>query len=214
LRVVTFLAAAIALSVSAAASAQTARPSLQDSFRLGNARGALCQMQSQGSDPAIKGMFDRSWAIVCRDAARPVGQVYALRDDAAATAGLSASRGAGVACEAGETATDIADVGRVSVMLCRLDEANVGYKIYRIRIGKVTYAAQGLAGYDSALELGLRTIVTDRTSPRRALPIPSLSRASRPARSIRRRRWPRAIAATMPATTPRPPNSSTHCRTA
>jgi CHAT domain-containing protein len=156
------LAAAIALLASASASAQNARPSLQDSFRLGNARGALCQMQSQGNDPAIKGMFDRSWAIVCRDAARPVGQVYALREDGTATARLAASRGAGVACEAGETNANIADVGQVAVTLCRLDEANVGYKIYRIRIGKVTYAAQGLAGYDSALELGLRTIVADR----------------------------------------------------
>ena len=162
MRVVTLFAAAIALTASASASAQSGRPSLQDSFRLGNARGALCQMQSQGSDPAIKGMFDRSWAIVCRDAARPVGHVFALREDDTAEARLAASHGTGVTCQPGETTADIADVGRVSVTTCRLNEAEVGYKIYRIRIGRVTYAAQGLAGYDGALELGLRTIVTDR----------------------------------------------------
>jgi len=162
MRLVTVLATAIALIASTSASPQSARPSLQDSFRLGNARGALCQMQSQGNDPAVESMFDRSWAIVCRDAARPVGQIYALRDDTTVAARLAASRGTGVACEAGETGADIADLGRVAVTLCRLDEANVGYKIYRVRIGKVTYAAQGLAGYDSALELGLRTIVADR----------------------------------------------------
>ncbi|HEX8058651.1 MAG TPA: tetratricopeptide repeat protein, partial [Novosphingobium sp.] len=162
MRVVTFFAAGLALTASASASAQSVRPSLQDSFRLGNARGALCQMQSQGSDPAISGMFDRSWAIVCRDAARPVGQIYALRDDATVQTRLAASRGAGITCDSGETSTEITDLGTVAVTSCRLDESNVGYKIYRIRIGKVTYAAQGLAGYDSALELGLRTIVADR----------------------------------------------------
>lgn len=162
MRIVSVLTAAIALMASASASAQSARPTLQDSFQLGNARGALCQMQSQASDPAVEGMFDRSWAIVCRDAARPVGQVYALRDDATVTARLTASRGAAAACQSDEASTAIADVGQVAVTQCRLEEANVGYKIYRIRIGKVTYVAQGLTGYDSALELGLRTIVADR----------------------------------------------------
>src|SRR5690349_14393387 len=51
--------AGIALAGSTA-SARDARPSLQDSFRLGNARGALCQMQSRGADPVATGMFDRA----------------------------------------------------------------------------------------------------------------------------------------------------------
>ena len=93
MRTVTLSIAMTALAATASAHAQEARPSLQDSFRLGNARGALCQMQSQSSDPAVQGMFDRAWAIVCRDAARPVGKVYALRDDA--TARLIAARDSG-----------------------------------------------------------------------------------------------------------------------
>ena len=159
-RTVTLSIAMTALAATASAHAQEARPSLQDSFRLGNARGALCQMQSQSSDPAVQGMFDRAWAIVCRDAARPVGKVYALRDDA--TARLIAARDSGTVCESAETTITLADIGPVSVSECRLAEANIGYKIYRIQAGKVTYAAQGLSGYDSALELALRTIVTDR----------------------------------------------------
>jgi CHAT domain-containing protein len=162
LRVVTILSAAIALSAPAVASAQSARPTLQDSFRLGNAAGALCQMQSQNRDPAAPGMFDRAWSIVCRDAARPIGQVYALRNGEDAPTRLAASRDPAVTCAAGETSVAIADLGQVAVTQCRLNEANVGYKIYRTRIGKVTYVAQGLAGYDSAIELGLRTIVADR----------------------------------------------------
>ncbi|MBY8822785.1 CHAT domain-containing protein [Sphingomonas colocasiae] len=145
----------------AAAPAQSARPSLQDSFRLGNAGGSLCQMQSQNADPAARGMFDRAWSIVCRDAARPIGQIYALRDAEDGPARLAASRETPVTCD-GEASAPVADLGTVSVTTCRLANANVGYKIYRTRIGRVTYLAQGLAGYDSALELGLRTIVADR----------------------------------------------------
>jgi CHAT domain-containing protein len=153
--------AGIALAGSTA-SAREARPSLQDSFRLGNTRGALCQMQSRGADLVATGMFDRAWSIVCRDAATPVGQVYALRDGAAADARLAASRG-GATCAAEASDVQIADVGRVAVTQCRLAQAQVGYKVYRARIGKVTYVAQGLDGYDSALRIALRTIVTNRT---------------------------------------------------
>ena len=48
MRIVAFLSAAtVVLTVSTPAQAQSARPSLQDSFRLGSAAGTLCQMQSQ-----------------------------------------------------------------------------------------------------------------------------------------------------------------------
>lgn len=162
MRIVTFLSAALLLTAPSAVQAQGARPSLQDSFRLGNAGGAICQMQSQNGDPAAPGMFDRVWAIVCRDAARPIGRIYALRNDDGVLARLAASRDTAIVCDPGENGVTLADLGQASVTQCRLADANVGYRIYRTRIGKVTYIAEGLAGYDSALELGLRTIVTDR----------------------------------------------------
>lgn len=162
MRIVTILAAAISLSAASAVPAQSARPSLQDSFRLGNARGALCQMQGRGSDPAVAGMFDRAWTIVCRDAARPVGQVYALRGDATVAERIAASRDGAVTCEPDASSMTLPGVGQVAVSRCKLDQADIGYAIYRTRIGKVTYVAQGLSGYASALELGLRTVVTDR----------------------------------------------------
>jgi CHAT domain-containing protein/tetratricopeptide (TPR) repeat protein len=164
LRVDVFTLPCLVLALAAApsaASAQSARPSLQDSFRLGNAGGALCQMQNQNSDPVARGMFDRAWSIVCRDAARPIGQIYALRDGDDAIARLAASRDTPVTCS-GESRLPVSGLGTVDVTACRFDSVNVGYKIYRTRIGRVTYVAQGLAGYDSALELGLRTIVADR----------------------------------------------------
>jgi len=164
LRVGVFTTVGFILALAATPSvapAQSARPSLQDSFRLGSAGGALCQMQNQNIDPVMHGMFDRAWSIVCRDAARPIGQIYALRDGDDAITRLAASRDTPVTC-AGDTSVPVADLGTVTVTQCQLDNANVGYKIYRTRIGRVTYVAQGLAGYDSALELGLRTIAADR----------------------------------------------------
>lgn len=157
---------AVALAIIAApngATAQNARPSLQDSFRLGGAGGTLCAMQSQNGDPAAQGMFDRAWSIVCRDSAQAVGQVYALRGGSeAALARVSAARKAAITCDDRAIDSRVADVGPVAVRQCRLNTINIGYKIYSAQIGRVTYVAQGLAGYDSALELGLRTVVADR----------------------------------------------------
>jgi CHAT domain-containing protein len=120
-------------------------------------------MQSQNSDPATQGMFDRAWSIVCRDAAQPVGQVYALRGSSeAALARVTAARKVTIACDDGTSDATVADVGPVAVHQCRLIGVNIGYKIYIAQMGKVTYVAQGLAGYDSALELALRTVVADR----------------------------------------------------
>lgn len=164
MRADTFLAsilALVAVAPPAAAAAQSTSPSLQDSFRLGSGGGVLCQVQNRGTDPAIKGMFDRAWAIVCRDAARPVGQLYAFRDGADALPRLAAARGFAVSCGA-ESETAIDDLGAVATSACKLGDADVGYTIYRHRTGRFTYYAQGLSGYDSALRLALRTVALDR----------------------------------------------------
>ena len=58
---------------------RAATPGLADSFRLGSGGGVLCRVQTRSSDAAMATMFDRSWAIVCRDAAKPIGTVRALR---------------------------------------------------------------------------------------------------------------------------------------
>jgi CHAT domain-containing protein len=114
-------------------------------------------------DAATTGMFDRTWSIVCRDAARAVGQVRALRvspTDAAQR--LSAIRASEVDCNGQSEPVDVADLGSVPVLQCRLKSANVGYHVYQYQRGRITYVAEGLAGYDSALELALRTIVADK----------------------------------------------------
>ena len=139
------------------------RPLLQDSFRIGSGDGALCQAQSANADPAARTMFDRAWNLVCRDVARPVGQIYALRrgdGEAALLDRLAASRRAAVTCSAAGGVT-LPGIGAATVRNC-----SGGAGVYRILIverGKTVYVAQGLNAYASALDLGLRTVMLGRT---------------------------------------------------
>ena len=78
------------LSLMLLASATAAPPAMAadslsptDSFRIGTA-GVLCTAQSQAAAPALRGLFDRGYRIICRDAAAPVGNLYALRSGAPA----------------------------------------------------------------------------------------------------------------------------------
>lgn len=145
--------------------AQDLRPSLEDSFRLGSGTGLLCRVQSRLTDPALSTMFDRAYSIVCRDAAEPVGHIYALRsntDPIARLAGLRADR---VQCSSDATSETLETIGSAQRQQCTLSAAPVGYTVYRHSDGNTEYVAEGLTGYDSALQLGLRTIVADQILP-------------------------------------------------
>ena len=153
-------AATAALPLVAAAAAD--RPiSLQDSFRLGSGGGILCSAQLTTDDKATSDMFDRAYAITCRDAAVPVGQIYALKErggDPAAR--LAAIRADKAACQAPQR-QPVEGLGDAEVTACTVKDADVGYRVYAARDGGTLYVAEGLASYDSALLLGLRTIIAD-----------------------------------------------------
>lgn len=145
--------------------ALAAPPSLLDSFRLGDGGGVLCQVQTRSHDAALSDMFDRAWAIVCRDAAKPIGTLRAIRGPvSAAEARLAASRAGDVVCVSESTET-VEGLGSVAVKTCRLKNAAIGYKVYTYRKGPVLWVAEGLEGYETALTLGLRTVVADRIIP-------------------------------------------------
>ncbi|NJS15566.1 MAG: hypothetical protein HC788_14430, partial [Sphingopyxis sp.] len=78
-----FCAAALTLTATSAAS-QGTPPLLRDGFPIGDSSGTLCQVQTTLRDPVASGMFERSWIILCRDAAQPVGTLRLLRGDRAA----------------------------------------------------------------------------------------------------------------------------------
>lgn len=134
-----------------------------DSFRLGTS--GLCTAEIATGDPALTGLFDTGYAILCRDAAAPVGHLYALRLGAADPAArLAALRTATVDCDA-PARTDLEGLGPVETLSCRLKGEPVGYRAYLLRRGRTLYAAEGLAGYDSALRLALRSLVAGRALP-------------------------------------------------
>lgn len=162
----------IALGVAAAAAPVHAQsqpaPALRDSFAIGDEGGVVCRVQARARAPALADMFDRAWSILCRDAARPVGQVHALRAEAAAAdARLAPIRAAEAQCDAAGSAAMIAGLGSVERRDCRLRDADVGYRIYQYRAGGTTWVVEGLSGYDDALLLALRTLVADRIVPGR-----------------------------------------------
>ena len=158
-------AIAIAVSTVGLANAAGSAPlSVRDSFRIGNAGTIFCSAQSLAADPGLASMFDTGYSLTCRDAALPVGKLYKLRDASEAADRLASIRAKQVDCAAPHEGP-LEGVGTVEVTDCKLKDADVGYRVYRLQKGKVIYTAEGLSGYDSVLQLGLRSIVADRQIP-------------------------------------------------
>lgn len=135
--------------------------SVQDSFRIGST-GVLCTAQNAPNLPELNGMFDRGYRIVCRDAATSVGTFLAIRDiatDAVAVAGFKTSDT--LTCRKEDEAA-IENLGSVSATICTNSVTRIDHRIYSTERGNTTYIAQGLAGYDSALRLGLAALVSDQ----------------------------------------------------
>ncbi len=150
------LAAAIALYSGGPLHAQS-DISTADSFRIGNS-GVLCSAQNLSADAALTGMFDRAHAIVCRDAASEVGKLFQFRSSVMPDASKWTSED--LTCATPQM-VDVAGLSSVSRTQCTSATGLRHYR-YQLASGTVQYVAQGLAGYDSALRLGLLSIVKNR----------------------------------------------------
>ena len=158
----TAIAIAATLStLSLATHAQSAQLSMRDSFRIGTGGTVFCSAQSLATDKALTDMFDSGYSITCRDAALPIGKMYKLRNTPGVGPRLAAARGETVTCSPA-TAGSVAGLGGVEVAECKLKDADITYRVYQLARGKTFYSAEGFAGYDSALQLGLRSLVADR----------------------------------------------------
>src|SRR4051795_5951773 len=153
--------AAVISCLGLAGSAPAAPLSVRDSFRIGSSGTIFCSAQNVATDPALQSMFDAGYSVTCRDAALPVGKMYKLRDAAAAPARLAAIRADKMSCSAPHSSS-VADLGQITVIDCKLKDSDVGYRAYELRKGRVFYEAEGLSGYDSAIQLGLRSLVADQ----------------------------------------------------
>ncbi|MEH3157456.1 MAG: hypothetical protein PGN08_00200 [Sphingomonas taxi] len=135
--------------------------SLRNSFRIGNG-GVLCTAQSKPLTPNLKSMFDRGYSIVCRDAATPVGQINVMRkgiDDPVAR--VAKNRDAGIACQAPRPPRrSTACPARPSRPASKRRAASPT-RAGSGRIRRPPMWSKGLAGYESALKLALRTAAAD-----------------------------------------------------
>lgn len=161
------LALPLALAAGILAAPAPARESLSlaDSFRIGSEGNAVCTAQVMPADGALTDMFDRGYAILCRDAAVPVGQLYALRtrsgDPSARLTELRAQR----ATCGGSSQAAVPDLAGIRREDCRLNDLQVDYRVYTLKRDGTLFVSEGLAGYDDALTLGLRSLVADRAVP-------------------------------------------------
>ena len=157
----TAIAIATAISAIAAAAPLASAPlSVRENFRIGQGGTTFCSAQSMATDKGLAGMFDAGYSITCRDAALSVGKIYKLRDTSGGAARLAANRSDGVTCNSPRTET-VEGLGPIAVIDCKLKDADVAYKVYQLTRGRLFYSAEGLTGYDSALRLGLRSVVAD-----------------------------------------------------
>ena len=153
------VAAMTLLAYGAAGNAQnSARPSsidplLLDSFAIGSGDGATCRVQSELAHYAITGIFDRSWTIICRDAAQSVGQIFALRGDDA-VARIQA-RPASIQCGPATGAQE-------EIIECRDGTGTLPARRRIVRRGNTTFVGEGLAAYDDAVRIAMASIMEQR----------------------------------------------------
>nr|WP_162806549.1 CHAT domain-containing protein [Sphingosinicella terrae] len=150
-----FVLSTAALLTAVPAWSQSRPVSLDDSFQVG--ANALCSaqlLQARRGD----GMFDRTYALVCRDATAPVGELFVLRGDSeAALARIQRDS----RCAPGAPVT-LPEAGEVRVLNCAATETLPARTAYLLDRDDRVYAAHGVSGYESALGVGLQTILLDR----------------------------------------------------
>ncbi len=144
--------ALLAFAAPGSALAQGSDPTLRDSFSIGDQGGSLCEVQATVRDGVIKGMFDRAWTIICRDASQPVGYVRELRaTPAEALARIEQGRAGTIVCTADSA--------------CTVKDSNIAWQTRIEAEGNVTYSVEGFAAYGDALNLALESVRQRKVAP-------------------------------------------------
>ena len=137
---------------------------LRDSFPIGDADGVLCQVQDRSvQNPARRNMFDRSWAVVCRDSAVPVATIYAfqgLKTDPLPL--IKGYRREAVDCS-GSGPVTANDLG--TTQTCKVAESQLDWSVMRANAFNVSYIAEGFSAYDGAAQLALRSLINNSPAP-------------------------------------------------
>jgi len=156
---------AAALALPNGAMAQSQPVLTRDSFPIGDAGGILCQVQDRSVENAAKQtMFDRRWAVVCRDSPQPVGEVYSFRGSLTDAVGpITPNRRFQIDCsESANSAARGWGVVTNDVRLCRVTGTDLRYSIAVVESNGHTYVAEGFTAYDDATVLALRSVLENR----------------------------------------------------
>jgi CHAT domain-containing protein len=135
-------------------------PSRLTNFPIGSG-DSICSAQDSVFNGARSRVFDRSWSIVCRDATRPVGQIYRLRPGGDIAARVLAGRNELLECAAAGKEI-IKDLGPIETRNCRSQASGARWKSYTVVHDGKHVVVEGVAGYDEALQLALRSVVHDQ----------------------------------------------------
>lgn len=139
-------------------------PFLKDSFPIGTGE-ALCEGQDSVFRAQRGSIFDRKWALLCRDAPVAIGTIYMLRGDADAARIVIADRRESLDCSE-PVLTRLGDLPMdAELRSCRGAENALEWRSYQVRDGDRLYVAEGLASYDSVTTIALRTLVLGRQLP-------------------------------------------------
>lgn len=132
--------------------------SLRNSFPIGT--NGLCEAQIQPPEQGA-GLFDRRYAVLCRDAAAPVGTLWVVRGRLAQDAPQRFA-GAGASCNPTDLGAPPQGLADARVLMCSEEGSIIRRQLLVGEAGNRTYAATGLSAYRSALELGLASLAADK----------------------------------------------------
>ena len=154
-----FVGLAVALSP---VSAQDGAVLTRDSFPIGDPDGILCQVQDRSTDnPASESIFDRRWAVVCRDSPRPIAEVFAFEDFNSETRdALRSMRRLPVTCPAGAASMQ-GPIAGSQKQSCTVDQTQLGWSQITAQSGGITYFAEGFEAYDGATRLALQSVMNN-----------------------------------------------------
>lgn len=157
------LAVAVAAALGAqAVAAQSVAPLAAERFSIGNA-GSLCEAQGVRLGAVRGSLWDRKWALICRDVTRPVGTAYSWRGARNALDLVARDRTSALDC--GEPTVAVGAPSGATVRTCLEAGSGLEWKSYQIANGNRTTVVEGLAAFDSALKLALASIAENRVVP-------------------------------------------------
>jgi CHAT domain-containing protein len=149
----------------AVAQSALAEPSISssDNFIIGGGNGPACRAQASDLNDSLPDPFDQSFEVYCPDAASTVARLYALRG--------SGPDGYNRLRRSAPEVTDCSAYLPVKSMppgtmlaTCSTSVVGVPYRSYRVIKNRTLFVAEGLAGYDAVLRLGLRSLLADRAN--------------------------------------------------